>query len=42
MVAAAKNADIVLDTPLTLGPQDTIDTALDLIHTRSHRASWTR
>ena len=42
MVVAVKIDDIVLDTPLTLRPQDTINTALDLTHRRCHRASWTR
>lgn len=38
MVAAVKRADLVLDTPVTLSPSDTITTALDLINKRSHRA----
>lgn len=38
MTAAVKRAHLILDTPITLGPDDTINTAMDLIHKRSHRA----
>ncbi len=38
MTAAVKRADLVLDTPITLGPNDTINAAMDLIHKRAHRA----
>lgn len=38
MTAAVKGADRVVDTPITLLATDTVNTALDLIHKRSHRA----
>ncbi len=38
MTAAVKRADLVLETPITLGPGDTINTAMDLIHKRAHGA----
>ena len=38
MTAAVKAADRVVDTPITLLPTETVNTALDLIHKRSHRA----
>ena len=38
MVAAVTRADPVLETPVVLGPSDTITTALDLIHKRAHGA----
>lgn len=38
MVAAVKRADLVLDTPITLRPADTINQAIDLIHKRAHGA----
>lgn len=38
MTAAVKGADRIVDTPITLLATDTVNTALDLIHKRSHRA----
>ncbi len=38
MVAAVTRADPVLETPVVLGPADTMTTALDLIHKRAHGA----
>ncbi len=38
MTAAVKRADLILDTPITLRPGDTINTAMDLIHKRAHGA----
>jgi IMP dehydrogenase len=38
MSAAVKEADRIVDTPITLLASDTVNTALDLIHKRSHRA----
>lgn len=38
MTESVKAADLMIETPITLLPHDTITTALDLIHKRSHRA----
>jgi IMP dehydrogenase len=38
MTAAVKGADRIVDTPITLLATDTVNTALDLIHKRAHRA----
>ncbi len=38
MTAAVKAADRTIDTPITLLATETVNTALDLIHKRSHRA----
>lgn len=38
MTAAVKRAEILLDTPITLRPSDTVASALDLINKRSHAA----
>lgn len=38
MTAAVKRAEILLDTPITLRPSDTVVSALDLINKRSHAA----
>ncbi len=38
MTGSVKNADRIIETAITLFPHDTISTALDLIHKRSHRA----
>ena len=38
MTAAVKAADRLVDTPITLLASETVNTALDLIHKRSHRA----
>ncbi len=38
MTAAVKRADLVIDTAITLGPGDTVNSAIDLIHKRSHGA----
>ncbi len=37
-VAYVKKANLLYETPVTLGPDDTIAKALDLIHKRSHKA----
>lgn len=37
-IAYVQKADLLYETPVTLGPDDTIAKALDLIHKRSHRA----
>ena len=38
MTGSVKSADRIIETAITLFPHDTISTALDLIHKRSHRA----
>ncbi len=38
MTAAVKSAEILLDTPITMRPSDTVVSALDLINKRSHAA----
>jgi IMP dehydrogenase len=38
MTAAVKSADLVVDTAITLGPNDTVNAAMDLIHKRAHGA----
>jgi len=38
MTAAVKTAHTTLDTPITLGPSDTVGNALDLINKRAHGA----
>lgn len=38
MTAAVKAADVMVETPITLTPSDTINAAMDLIHKRSHGA----
>ncbi len=38
MTDAVKRADRIVDTPITLLGTDTVNTALDLIHKRAHRA----
>ncbi len=38
MVSAVKRADLTLDTPIALGPTDTVTAALDLINKRAHGA----
>lgn len=38
MTKAVKSADLVIDTPITLSPADTVNAAMDLIHKRAHRA----
>lgn len=38
MASAVKRADLRYDTPITLGPKDTVIAALDLINKRAHRA----
>lgn len=38
MTQAVKSANRVIDTAITLGPTDTVNAAIDLIHKRSHGA----
>ncbi len=38
MTRAVKSADLVIETAITLGPTDTVNAAMDLIHKRAHGA----
>jgi IMP dehydrogenase len=38
MTRAVKRAELVVDTPITLNPTDTVNSAMDLIHKRAHGA----